>query len=108
MAARTSSSGNESSPFASAKYSSSTPSDLVALDRHVTTTRESEWFDAGGAVERLGDRCAPVDDERIEFIIGDRQSTDVVVVALPELVRCVVDATEEKGLVADRELVETM
>ncbi len=80
----------------------------MALDRHVTTTRESEWFDTRGAVERLGDGCTPVDDERIELVIGDGQSTDVVVVALSELIRCVVDATEEKRLVADRELVETM
>jgi hypothetical protein len=74
----------------------------------VSTTRESEWFNASRAVERLGNGRTPVDDERVQLIVRNGQSTNVIVVALTHLIGRVVNATKEQWLVADGELIEAM
>ena len=74
----------------------------------MTSARETEWFDAGGAIERFGDGRAPVDHQRIERFVRDGESTDVIGVARAVTVGLVVNATEEERLVTNGELVETM
>jgi hypothetical protein len=82
--------------------------DVVTLNSNVAASRESERFNAGRSIKRLGDGRAPVNDERVQLIVRYGQATNVVLVALPHLVGCVINASEEQGLVADRELIEAV
>ncbi len=84
------------------------PQHLAHADRHVAPSRQTQRLHPGGAVEGLGDRRAPVDHEGVEFGVGDRQASDVVGVAGSVGLVEVVDATEEEGLVADGQLVESV
>ena len=43
----------------------------------VATAGDAHRLDRGGPVEGLGDRGAPVDDERREVVVGDRDAPDV-------------------------------
>jgi hypothetical protein len=80
----------------------------VAVNGHVTSSRQSERLDTGRTVERFGHRRAPIDHQRIEFFIRDRQTSHVVLVDATPLIGGVVDATEEERLVADGQLVQAM
>ncbi len=80
--------------------------DFVGANGDVTTTRETQRLDTRRAIERFGDRCAPVDDEGVERFVGDRESAHVIRVAATVAIRLVVDATKEEGLIADGELIE--
>jgi hypothetical protein len=94
--------------LASAKVLVLDPRDLVAADRHVAAPRQTERLDTGRAVERCRDRRAPVDHQRVQLVIGDREPTDVVDVGDTDLVGHVVDAPEEEGLVPDGQLIESV
>ncbi len=88
----------------------------------MTSTRETERLDASGAIEGFSDGRAPVDDQRIERLVRDREPTNVIgvansftvdvavelAVAIPVAVGLVIDAAEEQWLVANGELVESM
>ena len=74
----------------------------------ITTSRQAEGLDAGGAVEGLGDRRAPVDDERVQALVGHRQAPDVVGLGPAGLTGVGVDPPEEEGLVTDGELIEAV
>ena len=80
--------------------------DDVGAYRHVTSPGQSEGLDAGRAVERFGDRCAPVDDQGIEVAVRHRETSDVEGVDVTGFVGLVVEAAKEKGLVADGQLIE--
>ena len=80
-----------------------------AANGHVTATREPERLNSRGAVEGFGDGGAPVDDERIEVVVGNGQATNVKRLALAATVIVeVVDTAEEEGLVTNRELFEAL
>ena len=83
------------------------PEHLSVADLEVASAREPERLDAGRSVERLGDRRAPVDDERLEVLAGHRDAPDVERLAASRPGRrCGVDAAEAQRLVADVELLE--
>ena len=63
---------------------------------------------AGRSIERLSDRRAPVNDEGVQLIIRDGQTTNVVIVALTHLIGRVINASEEQWLVTDCELIEAV
>ncbi len=77
------------------------PSELPALQREVTAAGEAHRSAAGGAVERLGHRRPPVDDDRLLTLVGDREPADV-----EGLEGVPVDAAEDEGGVADLEVGE--
>ena len=80
---------------------------LAVPDLEVASAREPERLDARRAVEGLGDRCAPVDDERLEVLAGHGDASDVERLARRAVGRRRgVDATEAQRLVADVELLE--
>ena len=81
---------------------------LAGANGHVAPARQAQGLDAGGPVEGLGDRRAPVDHQGVEVGVGDGQAPDVIGVAGSVGAVEVVDAPEEEGLVADRQLVEAV
>ena len=74
----------------------------------MTTARQTERLDSRGAVERLGDRRAPVHHERVQLFVRDGEPSHVIDVARAKSVGVVVDASKEQGLVANRQLVEAV
>ena len=48
-----------------------------AVGLEVAAAGDAHRLDRGGPVEGLGDRRAPVDDERREVVVGDRDAADV-------------------------------
>ena len=100
------------SPTASAaswsNTSSSRPTQLAALrGEEVPAAHDAHRLDRGRPVERLGDRRAPVDDERGLVVVGDRDAADVVPVAVgggAGVVGLQVEAAEHQRGVADLEV----
>ena len=80
------------------------PQQGAALHGEVPAAGEAHRLAAGGPVERLGDGCPPVDDDRFALLVGDRQAADVERL---EPVGCLghpVDAAEDQRCVAEVEL----
>ena len=77
---------------------------LPPLGLEVPAPDDAHGLDAGGAVERLGDRGAPVDDQRRLIGLGDGDPPDVEAVVdgtLPVGAGLQVDASEGQGRVPD-------
>jgi hypothetical protein len=67
--------------------------------REVAAALETQGISPGRPVERLRHRCAPVDDDRLLFRVGNGQTTDVEALAgFPGCGCAVVDAPEYEGL----------
>ena len=82
--------------------------DGAALDGEVAPAEQAHRLAAGGAVERLGDRRPPVDDDRFGVLVGDRQAADVEALRAAGLLGAAVDPPEHQCGVAEVELVETL
>jgi hypothetical protein len=52
--------------------------DPPPLGEEVPAAAEPERLGLGGPVERLGDRCPPIDDEGLLVLVGDRHPAEVV------------------------------
>ena len=53
------------------------PDEAAAVGLEVAAAGDAHRLDRGGTVERLGHRRPPVDDERREIVLGDRDPADV-------------------------------
>ena len=89
------------------------PEQVAALDREVAAAGEAHRVAARGAVERLGDRCPPVDHDRLGVLVGDGQAPDVEALqppsAAPRLILDVpVDAAEHQRRLAEIEVGESL
>ena len=82
--------------------------DAAPLDGEVTATQQAHRLAAGGAVERLGDRRPPVDDDGLRVLVGDGQPADVEALHPARLLGAAIDATEDQRRVAEVELVESL
>ena len=51
---------------------------LPGTGEEVAPAHDVHRLDRGRAVEGLGDRCAPVDDDRVALLVGDGDAPDVV------------------------------
>jgi hypothetical protein len=78
--------------------------ELAAPRGEVPAADEAHGRAAGGPVERLGDRGAPVDDQRLLRLVGHGDAADVE--RLTALGTRLVDAAEHQAGVADVEVVE--
>ena len=47
------------------------------LDHEVSAAGQTHGLAAGGTVEGFGDRCSPVDNDRVAVLVGHRQTADV-------------------------------
>ena len=54
------------------------PEQVATFDGEMATTSEPHRLTTGGPIERFGNRCPPVDNDRFGIIGGNRQPTDVV------------------------------
>ena len=77
---------------------------LSPLNRKMPTPRQTHGFAAGGAVERLGHRRAPVDDDGLSLLVGDGQTTNVEALQLVGAFRKAIDAPEHQSRVTQIEL----
>ncbi len=84
------------------------PEQRSPVHGEVPTTGESHRFAAGGPVERLGDRRAPVDDDRLALLVGDRQPADVERLQAVGGLGHAVDAPEDERRVAEVELGQSV
>ena len=82
--------------------------DAAPLDGEVAATQQAHRLPAGGAVERLGDRRPPVDDDRLRVLVGDGQPADVEALHAARLLGAAIDATEHQRRFAEIELVESL
>ena len=82
--------------------------DGATLDGEVTPTEQAHRLPPGGAVERLGDRRPPVDDDRFRVLVGDRQAADVEALRAAWLLGAAVDPAEHQRGVAEVEVVEPL
>ena len=78
----------------------------ATLHEKVPASHELHGVAAGCAVEGLGDRCPPVDDELVVVFVRHGQTTDVERLGIAAAVGGAVDAPEHQGGVADVEFVE--
>ena len=73
------------------------------LGLEVPTAGDAHGLDCGGAVEGLGDRGPPVDDQWRQVVVGDRDPADVVRGRLAALPRPEVEPPEAQRRLADVE-----
>ena len=81
---------------------------VPALDREVPPPDEAHRLAAGGAVERLGDRCPPVDDDRVGLLVGDGQAADVEALRRGRALGIAVDPPEHQCGVAEVEVGQAL
>ncbi len=79
---------------------------LATVHGEVAAAGEAHRLAPGGPVERLGDRCSPVDDDRLALVVGDGQPADVEALEAVGGLGHPVDATEHQRGVAQIELGE--
>ena len=82
--------------------------DRAPLDGEVAAAHEAHRLTSGGPVERLGDGCPPVDDDRLGLLVGDRQAADVERLGRGRRLGHAVDAPEHEGGVAEVEVGEPL
>ena len=63
---------------------------------------EPHGLAAGGAVERFCNRCSPIDDHGVAFLVEDSDAADMEMVTLG-----LVDTPEDQRLVADIQVFES-
>ena len=80
------------------------PQQLLTLDREVAPAGDAHRVAAGRAVERLGDRGPPVDDDRLTVFVGDRESTDVEALQPVGRLGVPIDAAEDQRRGAEIEV----
>ena len=78
--------------------------ELAALHREVAPPQQAHRLAPGGAVERLGDRCPPVDHDRVAVLVGDGEPADVEALDRVGPFRMAVDAAEHECGTAEVEL----
>ena len=74
------------------------PDELAVPPSEVASAHDAHGVVGQGAVERLGRRRAPVDDERVAVLVGDGDATHVEAAAVGE-----VEATDEQAVLGDVE-----
>ena len=67
----------DASAASASNTSSSMPMQAPAVGLEVAAAGDAHRLDRGRPVEGLGDRRAPVDDQRREVVVGDRDAADV-------------------------------
>ena len=67
----------DASAASASNTSSSMPEETPTVGLEVAAAGDAHRLDRGGPVEGLGDRGAPVDDQRREVVVGDRDAADV-------------------------------
>jgi hypothetical protein len=77
---------------------------LTTLYREMPPAREPHRFAPGRPVERLGDRCSPVDDDGFARLVRDCESTDVKTLDLLGALRITVDPAEDQCGITEVEL----
>ncbi len=81
---------------------------LPSLDREVPPPDETHRLAAGRAVEGLGDRCPPVDDDRVGLLVGHGQAADVEALRRGRALGIAVDPPEHQCGVAEVEVGQAL
>jgi hypothetical protein len=82
--------------------------EFLALDGEVAPPQQTHGVATGGPVEGLGDRCPPVDDDRLAVLVGDGETADVEALDGVGRLGGAVDATEDQRGVAQVEVGEPL
>ena len=77
---------------------------VLALDGEVAPAGQAHRVATGRPVERLGDRCAPVDHDRFTCLVGHGQAPDVEALERIRRLGVPVDATEHERRVPEIEV----
>ena len=80
----------------------------AALDGEVAAPHQPHRLATGGPVERLGNGCPPVDDDRLGLRVGDGEAADVEALGGLRALGVTVDATEHQRGVTEVEVGEPL